>query len=142
MPINSLQSLADYVIEGHVCTKLAVASCAEGFVLRACVEAYASGIAEPILVGDIELTEKLAAERDLDLSPFEKHHVPEPAEAVAKCIELVKEGHASAIMKGRVNTDVLLRGILNKDTGMPPKGVLFHKWKDFAPNDDRLMMIT
>ncbi|MEZ0575121.1 bifunctional enoyl-CoA hydratase/phosphate acetyltransferase [Halodesulfovibrio aestuarii] len=142
MPINSLQSLAEYIIEGHVCAKLAVASCAEGFVLRACVEANAKGIAEPILVGDLELAEKLAAERDLDLSPFEKYHVPDPTEAVAKCIELVKNGHASAIMKGKVNTDILLRGILNKETGMPPKGVLSHVGLFNAPNADRLMIVT
>lgn len=142
MPINSLQSLADYIIEGGANTKLAVASCAEGFVLRACVEAHEKGIAVPILVGDIELAEKLAAERGLDLSPLEKHHIPEPSEAVAKCIELVKEGHASAIMKGRVNTDVLLRGILNKETGMPPKGVLSHVGVFDAPDGDRLMILT
>ncbi|MCT4536408.1 bifunctional enoyl-CoA hydratase/phosphate acetyltransferase [Halodesulfovibrio sp.] len=142
MPITSLQSLADYIIEGRVATKLAVAACAEGFVLRACVEAYTKGIAEPILVGDIELAEKLAAERDLDLSPFEKHHIPDPAEAVTKCIALVKEGHAGAIMKGKVNTDVLLRGVLNKETGMPPKGVLSHVGVFNAPDEDRLMLIT
>ncbi|MCG8532187.1 MAG: bifunctional enoyl-CoA hydratase/phosphate acetyltransferase [Desulfovibrionales bacterium] len=142
MPITSLQSLAEYIIEGQTRTKLAVASCAEGFVLRACVEAYSKGIAEPILVGDIELAETLAAERGLDIAPFEKHNVVEPAEAVAKAIELVKAGHASAIMKGKVNTDVLLRGILNKETGVPPKGVLSHVGLFNAPNDERLMLIT
>lgn len=142
MPITSLQSLADYIIEGRVTTKLAVAACAEGFVLRACIQAYSKGIAEPILVGDIELAEKLAAERDLDLSPFEKHHIPDPTEAVTKCITLVKEGRAGAIMKGKVNTDVLLRGVLNKETGMPPKGVLSHVGVFNAPNEDRLMLIT
>ena len=142
MPITSLQSLANHIIEGHTTTKLAVAACAEGFVLRACVEAYEKGIAEPILVGNIELAEEMATKRDLDLSPFEKHHVPEPADAVTKCIELVKSGHASAIMKGRVNTDVLLRGILNKETGMPPKGVLSHIGLFNSPNEERLMILT
>ena len=142
MPITSLQSLADYIIEGKANTKLAVAACAEGFVLRACVEAHSKGIAEPILVGDIELAEKMAEERGLDISAFEKHNITDPAEAVAKCIELVKSGHASAIMKGKVNTDVLLRGILNKETGMPPKGVLSHVGLFNSPTDDRLMLIT
>lgn len=48
----------------------------------------------------------------------------EPVEAAKKAVELVREGRADIIMKGIVNTDDLLRAILNKETGIMPQGQL------------------
>lgn len=46
----------------------------------------------------------------------------DPADASAKAVELVRNGRTQVLMKGFVNTDVLLRAVLNKETGILPKG--------------------
>lgn len=48
-------------------------------------------------------------------------------EAAWKAVSLIREGKADILMKGIINTDVLLHAILNKDEGLLPRGhVLTH----------------
>lgn len=60
------------------------------------------------------------------------HHIefveaPDSDSAAAKAVELVHQGKADVLMKGMLNTDNLLRAVLNKEKGILPKGnVLTH----------------
>lgn len=45
-------------------------------------------------------------------------------EASQRAVALVREGKADVLMKGLVNTDKLLHAILNKETGILPKGAI------------------
>ena len=48
-------------------------------------------------------------------------------EAAAKGVALVRQGEADILMKGLINSDVLLHAILNRETGILPRGrVLTH----------------
>lgn len=48
-------------------------------------------------------------------------------EAAREAVEIVREGRADVVMKGLINTDNLLRAVLNKETGLLPRGkVLTH----------------
>ena len=50
-----------------------------------------------------------------------------PDEAAAVAVELVRTGEADILMKGLINTDNLLRAVLNKEHGLlPPNAVLSH----------------
>lgn len=142
MTIRSLESMVELVLASPVRTRLAVAACAEDFVIQACLKAEARGLVDPIFVGDQSKVAEIAEKLELDLSRFERHDVPDPAAAVEFCIGLYKAGQAGAIMKGKVNTDVLLRGVLNKETGVPPEGVLSHVGVFDAPGRDKLMLLT
>ena len=44
-----------------------------------------------------------------------------PEDAARKAVEIVRKGDADIIMKGFLNTDVLLRAILDKEVGILPK---------------------
>ena len=46
-----------------------------------------------------------------------------PDVAAQEGVLLVREGHADVLMKGIINTDNLLRAVLNKEHGLLPKGV-------------------
>lgn len=51
----------------------------------------------------------------------------QPETAAALGVQMVREGKADVLMKGLVNTDDLLRAVLNKETGLLPQGkVLTH----------------
>lgn len=123
--------------------RVAIARSAEGFVLRAGIEAYERGVAEPILVGNMEETQRIADERGLDISPFRQVPVADDAEAVFETVRLFREGEAQLIMKGLVPTATLLKAVLNKETGVPHGGrILSHVAAFESPVDGRLMLLT
>jgi phosphate butyryltransferase len=63
--------------------------------------------------------------------------------AAAKAVALVREGKADVIQKGLLNTDNLLKAILNKETGILPKGqVLTHLTCAKLPMYDKLLFMT
>jgi phosphate butyryltransferase len=56
---------------------------------------------------------------------------------------MVREGKAQAIMKGIVNTDVVLRAVLNKEEGLLPKGnVITHIAAMKIPCYHKLLFVT
>ena len=84
------------------------------------MRAKEAGFADPIFVDD----------EDVDV-------------AAAKAVALVREGKADVIMKGLLNTDNLLKAILNKETGILPKGqVLTHLTCAKLPMYDKLLFMT
>lgn len=66
-----------------------------------------------------------------------------PADAAARAVAEAREGRADMLMKGLVNTDVLLRAVLNKETGILPAGnILTHIAIADIPAYDRLLAFT
>ncbi|MBG0791859.1 MAG: phosphate butyryltransferase [Desulfovibrionaceae bacterium] len=145
-PITNLRELVQAALDhgaGGVLPKVAIARSAEGFVLRAGVEAFERGVAEPVLVGDMDETERIAEERGLDISRFRKIHAAEDDRAVFEAVRLFREGEARFIMKGLVSTAILLRAVLNKETGVPhPSRILSHVAVCESPVDGHLMLVT
>lgn len=106
--------------------RIAVAAAQDGSALEAIVDAARHGLAEPILVGDIAATETLGTELGLDLKRFEKVQARSPAEAAATAVRLVREGDADVLMKGLVETSVILKAALNKETGINAGALVSH----------------
>lgn len=145
-PITSLHDLVQAALEyggdGGM-PKVAIARSAEGFVLRAGIEAFHRGVAEPVLIGDLDETRRIADERGLDISPFRQIHMADDAGAVFEAVRLFREGEAQLIMKGLVPTATLLKAVLNKETGVPrPSRILSHVSVFESPLDGRLMLMT
>ena len=46
----------------------------------------------------------------------------DPQRSADEAVQMVRNGEADVIMKGIINTDVLLRAVLNKEHGLLPKG--------------------
>lgn len=47
-----------------------------------------------------------------------------PDDAASHCVALAREGKVDILMKGMINTDNLLRAVINKETGILPKGTV------------------
>jgi phosphate butyryltransferase len=121
---------------------VAVARCADAFVLRASIQAHESGLAEPVLIGDLEATKARADECGLDISAFEFIEAKDDPEAVAKSIELHESGRVDLIMKGLVPTATLLRALLKRAGETGTRGVVSHVSVFDSPYDGRLMLLT
>ncbi|CCH49534.1 bifunctional enoyl-CoA hydratase/phosphate acetyltransferase [Pseudodesulfovibrio piezophilus] len=144
--ITSLDGLVRAALDQTLNTplpKVAIARSAEDHVLKAGLDAYERGVAEPILVGDREETYSMAEKRGLDISPFRFIDMPDDQMAVNEAVRLFRTGEAQFIMKGLVSTASLLKGILNKKTGVPNPGcILSHVSLFQSPLDGRLMIMT
>ncbi len=64
-------------------------------------------------------------------------------DAASIAVSLVKEGKVDVLMKGLINTDNLLRAVLNKETGILPKGnILTHVTATSVPSYPKLIFFT
>lgn len=64
-------------------------------------------------------------------------------EAAVKAVELVHQGGADIVMKGHINTDNLLRAVLNKEYGiLSPGDVLTHVTVAEIPAYHKLLLLT
>ncbi len=102
--------------------RLAVANATDTHTLDAVLMAVDEGIVEAFLIGDVAAIESPRL-FEHNLSPF-IHIVDKPdvLEATLEAVRMVKSGEADILMKGLVNTDVLLRAILDKEKGLLPVG--------------------
>jgi phosphate butyryltransferase len=98
--------------------RIALAAAQEASALEAVVDAWAQGLVEPILLGDRAAIESLGSELGLDLSRFELVQVKDPAQAAAEAVRLVRTGDADVLMKGIIDTSVLLKAAFNKESGI------------------------
>ena len=106
--------------------RVAVAAAQDASVLEAIVDAAFNGIAEPILVGDLAAIDALALELKLDLSRFERVSAASSAAAAEEAVRLVRTGEADLLMKGIVDTSVLLKAALNKERGINAGTLVSH----------------
>lgn len=122
--------------------RVAVARCADAFVLRASIQAHESNLAEPVLIGDPDKTRARAHECGLDISGFELIEAKDDNEAVATAIDLHKSGKADLIMKGLVPSAALLKALLKSAGETGTLGVVSHVSAFNSPCDGRLMLLT
>jgi len=142
MPVDSLRALVREALPLGPPPRVAIARSANGFVLDAAVAAWQAGLAEPVLIGDMAATARVAAERGLDIAPFEQIETPDDETAVRQAVDLFRQGRAALIMKGLVPTATLLRAVLDKEHGAAPKGILSHVTLFEEPRSGRLMLLT
>jgi phosphate butyryltransferase len=126
--------------------RLAVASAQEAAVLEAVADAYREGIAEPILVGDPGAIARAAAEANkgsgVDISSFRIVEEPSLAGAAARAVALVRSGEAEFLMKGIIDTSLLLRTALNKETGLNAGRLASHVAVIEVPTYHKLLIVT
>ena len=66
----------------------------------------------------------------------------DPQRSADEAVQMVRNGEADVIMKGIINTDMLLRAVLNKEHGLLPKGnVLTHLSAIYLPMLGRIILM-
>jgi len=105
---------------------VAVACAADAHVLAAADMAAKESIAGFILVGDEDKIRKTAAEAGVDISRFEIVHEPDDIAACKTAVSLVAAGRAGALMKGSIDTSVVMKAALDKEGGMRSGKKLSH----------------
>lgn len=100
------------------------------------------GLVRAILVGDPERTAWAAEQNHVDLGGFEFIAATDPTQAVEEALEVIRAGGAEILMKGQVPTRTMLKGLLNKKSGLRTDRLLSHVSVFNVPGEDRILIIT
>lgn len=121
---------------------LSVAAAHDEEVLLAIKSATKMGIIKPILVGDEDKIRAISQEINFDLNKIKiinKETIEECAEAAVK---LVSSKEADFVMKGLLDTSIILKAVLNKEWGLRTDSLLSHVMVYEADFYTKLLVIT
>lgn len=122
--------------------RIAVAAAQEHSALEAAIAAADYGLADPILIGDLEAVDKIVRELGADVSGFRRIEEKDLSRAAARAVELVKTGEADILMKGILETSILLKAVLNKETGLNAGRLTSHVAVMEAASYHKLFIVT
>ncbi len=122
--------------------RIAVACAADKEVLLAVSAAKKEGIAEATLFGDKDEIIKICKENSIDPNEYEIVDAKELADASNKAVMEVSSGKADIVMKGLVDTSIILKAVLNKKTGLRTGSVLSHAAVFKPAKYDKLLTVT
>lgn len=121
---------------------LSVAVAEDTEVLEAIKKAAEDGLITPILVGNEEKIRACAKEVNYDLTNITIYHEPDKAGASHKAVQIVAEGEADFLMKGLVDTPIILRALLTKEYGLRQDRLLSHVALLDLEKLDRLVLMS
>ncbi|MGL5713636.1 MAG: bifunctional enoyl-CoA hydratase/phosphate acetyltransferase [Paraclostridium sp.] len=122
--------------------KLVVAVAQDEEVLHAILDAVNLNIIEPILVGEKIKIISIAESLNLNLDNIDIIDSSSIEESAQLAVKLVSEGKADFIMKGKLDTSVLLKAILNKEYGLRTDDLLSHVMIYEIPTYNKLLILT
>ncbi len=134
--IENFEELIAYLSGGFEPKRVAVVCPYDDGTQEAVERAMEAGFIKPIFVGDPKLIGPAMKE-------VTRLKATDEVDAAAKAVQLVHEGMADVLMKGLLNTDDLLRAVLNKQTGILQEGrIVTHLTCAELPEYDKLLFMT
>lgn len=106
--------------------KMVVAVAGDEHTLDAVMHARKEGIIEPILVGDKEVILEIIDKMGETVPDKDIYDISGLSEACEKAVALVRDGKADFLMKGKVDTGIILKAVVNKEHGLGKGGVMSH----------------
>jgi len=122
--------------------RIAVAAAQDEEVLQAVEAARKEGLVDAILVGDTATIEALGRQGGIDVSNYQIIHEPSLAGAAAVAVEQVRHGDAAFVMKGLLDTSILLKAVLNKETGLNAGRLVSHVGLAEIGHYHKLLLMT
>ncbi|WP_321478647.1 phosphate acyltransferase [uncultured Bacteroides sp.] len=141
-PIQNFSQLTDH-LRTFEQRKRVVVVCPDDLNTEyALARAIEEGFAEFLLIGNSGVLAKYT--RLAKYSEYVKVvHIEDPEKAAIEAVRIIHEKKADILMKGIINTDVLLRAILDKDKGLLPSGeILTHLAVMQIPSYHKLLFFS
>lgn len=121
---------------------IAVAAPYDKGTLLAVKDALESGLAVPQLFGQRDRILTAMAQVELAETAVDIVDAADTADAIAKAVDSVREGHNQILMKGSVQTGTLLKAALDKTNGLYMGRLASHLIVLEIPGFDRLLIST
>lgn len=122
--------------------RIAVVEAHDPDVLESLGQAEPLGLAAPLLVGNRSKIEAGAKKVGYAIQPGSLIETGSEEASVRQAIDLVREGQADFLMKGKVTTATLIRGIVDRERGLRTGSQLSQVIVFSVPHLNRLMLMT
>ena len=139
--INKLDDMLKK-LKGDKRVTLSVAAAHDEEVLLAIKSAVEMEIITPILIGEENKIREISKEINFDLSKFKIINKGTIEECAETAVKLVSSGEADFVMKGLLDTSVILKAVLNKEWGLRTDSLLSHVMVYEVPSYDKLLVTT
>lgn len=106
--------------------RLVVAAAGDEHTLEAVVKARRENIIEPVLVGDKAVIYQVLADLQETVPEENIYDVTDIVQAAEKSAALIREGKGDFLMKGMMDTAVILKVVVNKEHGLGKGGIMSH----------------
>lgn len=121
---------------------LSVAAAHDEEVLLAVKDACEMNIIKVILIGEEDKIRKIADEIKFDLTDVEVINECDLKLCAEKAVKLVSSGKADYVMKGLLDTSIILKEVLNKEYGLRTDSLLSHVMIYEVPSYHKLLILT
>ncbi|MGL5347658.1 MAG: bifunctional enoyl-CoA hydratase/phosphate acetyltransferase [Peptostreptococcaceae bacterium] len=121
---------------------LSVAAAEDKEVLMAVKDAVEQSIIIPILVGDENKIKEISSEIEFDLTNIRIISTSSIEESAKVAVQLVSNKEADFVMKGILDTSVLLKSVLDKEYGLRTENLLSHVMIYELENYHKLLLLT
>ncbi|SFI93668.1 phosphate butyryltransferase [Terrisporobacter glycolicus] len=140
MEIRNFQEIIDKVKMSPTKKRMVIAAAGEEHTLQAALHARKEGIVTPVLVGDKLEINRILNDLNEIVSDEDIYDVSDVKEAADKAVELVREGKGDFLMKGFLDTSVILKAVVNKEKGLGKGGVMSHFTMFQVPNYHKILV--
>lgn len=140
-----IKKLDDIFNELKSCNEKAVLSVAAAHdeeVLLAVKDACEMNIIKAILIGEEDKIRKIADEIKFDLTDVEVINECDLKLCAEKAVKLVSSGKADYVIKGLLDTSIILKEVLNKEYGLRTDSLLSHVMIYEVPSYHKLLILT
>lgn len=124
MKINCFQDLVTEAKAMSKKTVVAVVEAHDDHTLESIIQAVGDGIIEPILIGNEAKIKEILSSHGADVAKYPIENTDGLAASLAKAVELINAGKATAIMKGKLETGDFMKAIVTKENGLLTGGKL------------------
>lgn len=143
MELKNFQELIEKVQNNDVKKRVAVAAAHDEHTLKAVFKAVNDKlVVDPVLIGDKVKIEEILHKLSIQFDENEIVGIKSDKEAADKTVELINEGKADFIMKGKLQTADLLKSIVDKEKGLHIGNVMSHVAILEIPSYHKLIAVT
>lgn len=111
-------------------------------IISAAAMAWNDGLAKPIFIGDKKKIQEAALEAELDLASFDLVDIKDSQEACDLAVEMTATGQADFVVKGLIDTSVLLKSYLKPEYDMRQDKQMSHVAVFNPANYDKMLFVT
>lgn len=142
MEIRNFQEIIDKVKMSPIKKRMVIAAAGEEHTLQAALHARKEGIITPVLVGDKLEINRILNDLNETVPDEDIYDVSDVKEAAEKAVELVREGKGDFLMKGFLDTSVILKAVVNKEKGLGKGGIMSHFTMFEVPNYHKILVVV
>lgn len=121
---------------------MAIAGAGHPVALESARRAAEIGLIEPVLIGEPDVTRRVARELGWDIAGWRLVPAGDESKAAEVAVALARGGEVASIMKGHVHTDALMRAVLKRDVGLRTDRRTSHVFHMTVPGHDGALLIA